>query len=78
MTLRAHVIGSGPNGLTAAAILAENGIEVDVYERNEEIGGAAASARAFDGEALIDLGAAAHPLPTAARRSGTWTCKATA
>lgn len=61
MTLRAHVIGSGPNGLTAAAILAENGIEVDVYERNKEIGGAAASTRAFDGEALIDLGAAAHP-----------------
>lgn len=62
MTLRAYVNGSGTKRLTAAAILAENSVEVDVFERNEEVGGAAATARAFDGEDLIDLGAAAHPI----------------
>ena len=61
MTVRANVVGAGPNGLTAAAILAEHGVQVEVFERNEAVGGAAASSPAFDGQAIVDLGAAAHP-----------------
>ncbi|MDN5732181.1 MAG: FAD-dependent oxidoreductase, partial [Yaniella sp.] len=41
---RAIVVGSGPNGLTTAALLARDGWQVDVYERNAHPGGAAASA----------------------------------
>ena len=41
---RAAVVGSGPNGLTAAALLARDGWAVDVYESNSRPGGAATSA----------------------------------
>ncbi len=57
----AVVVGAGPNGLTAAAVLSRAGLEVTVLERLATIGGAVASAPAFGDQALIDLGAAAHP-----------------
>ncbi|MCH1881423.1 NAD(P)/FAD-dependent oxidoreductase [Agrococcus sp. ARC_14] len=57
----AVIVGAGPNGLTAAAVLARAGLEVTVVERLDGIGGAAASATAFDDQATIDLGAAGHP-----------------
>ena len=41
---RAAVVGAGPNGLTAAAVLARQGWQVDVYERADVVGGAASSA----------------------------------
>lgn len=56
-----NVVGSGPNGLTAAAVLAGYGFEVNVYERNQQIGGAAASASTLGAGTITDLGAAAHP-----------------
>ena len=62
---RAVVVGGGPNGLTAAAVLARAGWEVDVYERAGVIGGAAASAPALGEGTIVDLGAAGHPFGAA-------------
>lgn len=59
---RAIIVGSGPNGLTAAAFLARAGWEVDIYERNPFPGGAAASTDQVLGPGtIVDLGAAGHP-----------------
>ena len=43
------IIGSGHNALVAACYLAQAGKKVLILEKNEEIGGATASVRAFDG-----------------------------
>ena len=48
------VAGAGHNGLTAASYLARAGRRVRVLERRDEVGGAAVSARAFDGVGLDD------------------------
>ena len=64
-TRRAVVVGSGPNGLTAAALLARDGWQVDVYERNAHPGGAAASASTLGPGTVVDLGAAGHPFGVA-------------
>lgn len=58
-------MGSGPNGLTAAALLAREGWAVDVLERNALPGGACASAPVLGEGTVVDLGAAAHPLGVA-------------
>jgi len=58
---RAVVVGAGPNGLTAAALLAREGWEVDVYERHHAPGGASASAPLLGRGTVVDLGAAGHP-----------------
>ncbi len=62
---RAVIVGSGPNGLTAAAYLAREGWQVDVFERNAHPGGAAASADLLGEGTIVDLGAAAHPFGAA-------------
>lgn len=58
---RAAIVGSGPNGLTAAAVLARAGWQVDVYERNAAPGGAARSQDTLGPGTIVDLGAAGHP-----------------
>lgn len=62
---RVAVIGSGPNGLTAAARLATEGWKVDVYERSSTPGGAAASSNHIFANSIVDLGAAGHPFGVA-------------
>jgi phytoene dehydrogenase-like protein len=61
MTRTAIVVGAGPNGLAAAARLAEHGVQVTVYEQAGQVGGAARSADTLGPGTMVDLGAAAHP-----------------
>jgi phytoene dehydrogenase-like protein len=42
--LTATVIGSGPNGLSAAIVLAAAGLDTTVFRRTTQIGGAWSSA----------------------------------
>ena len=62
---RAVIVGAGPNGLTAAARLANAGWSVDIYERASRAGGAAASSTEIFPGTIVDLGAAGHPFGVA-------------
>ena len=61
-TKRASIIGSGPNGLAAAIVLAQAGLNVDVYEAEAEPGGAARTLPLTLPGFLHDFGSAVHPL----------------
>lgn len=59
---RAIVIGSGPNGLAAAIVLARAGLPVDVFEAEAEPGGATRTLPLTLPGFLHDFGSAVHPL----------------
>jgi len=61
----AVVIGSGPNGLSAAILLARAGYRVTVYEANEQIGGGARSAELTLPGFVHDVCSAVHPMAAA-------------
>jgi phytoene dehydrogenase-like protein len=61
----AVVVGSGPNGLTAAALLARKGVEVTVIEAAEVIGGGSRTAELTLPGVLHDSCAAIHPMGVA-------------
>lgn len=59
---RAQVIGSGPNGLAAAIVLAQAGRKVDVYEAEAQSGGAARTMELTLPGFHHDFGSAVHPM----------------
>jgi phytoene dehydrogenase-like protein len=61
----AHIIGSGPNGLAAAIVLAAAGLRVQVFEAQPEPGGAARTLPLTLPDFLHDFGSAVHPLAAA-------------
>ncbi|ROQ15514.1 phytoene dehydrogenase-like protein [Rathayibacter sp. PhB93] len=61
----AVVVGSGPNGLSAAVTLARAGLSVAVYERNETLGGGARTAELTLPGFHHDIGSAVHPMALA-------------
>ncbi len=58
----AIVIGSGPNGLTAAAVLAGHGLQVLVIEARDELGGGARTAELTLPGYLHDVCSAVHTM----------------
>src|SRR5438132_1332010 len=65
MSTDAVVVGSGPNGLSAAIELARNGRSVTVVEANETIGGGCRSAELTLPGFVHDLCSAFHPMGAA-------------
>jgi len=61
----AIVVGSGPNGLSAAIVLARAGLSVLVREANPTIGGGARSSQLTLPGFLHDVGSAVHPMALA-------------
>jgi phytoene dehydrogenase-like protein len=59
---RALVIGSGPNGLAAAIVLAQAGLAVDVFEAEPDPGGATRTLPLTLPGFLHDFGSAVHPM----------------
>jgi phytoene dehydrogenase-like protein len=64
-TLTASVIGSGPNGLSAAIVLAASGLATTVFERNAQIGGACSTAETTLPGFRQDLGSSVYPMGVA-------------
>jgi phytoene dehydrogenase-like protein len=62
----AIVVGSGPNGLACAAILAKRGVEVTVIEAETRIGGGTRSSELTIPGLLHDECAATHPMAVSA------------
>jgi phytoene dehydrogenase-like protein len=61
-TLKATVIGAGPNGLSAAIVLAQAGLQVEVFEAEPIPGGAARTMELTLPGFLHDFGSAVHPM----------------
>lgn len=62
---RAIVVGSGPNGLAAAIVLAQAGLVVDVYEAEADPGGGCRTLPLTLPGYLHDFGSAVHPMAAA-------------
>ena len=63
--LTATIIGSGPNGLSAAIVLAAAGLATTVLERNRQIGGACSTAETTLPNFRQDLGSSVYPMGVA-------------
>jgi phytoene dehydrogenase-like protein len=60
--MRANVIGAGPNGLSAAVVLAEAGLQVEVFEGEAQPGGAARTMELTLPGFHHDFGSSVYPL----------------
>ncbi|WP_414939769.1 NAD(P)-binding protein [Amycolatopsis sp. cmx-11-51] len=61
MPIDVSVVGSGPNGLTAAVLLVRAGLSVEIHEAADEIGGGTRTASLFDDYVRHDICATGHP-----------------
>jgi phytoene dehydrogenase-like protein len=59
---RANIIGSGPNGLSAAIVLAQAGLDVEVFEAEAVPGGGARTLPLTLPGFMHDFGSAVHPM----------------
>lgn len=59
----AIVIGAGHNGLTAGAVMARNGMRVVVVEKNQYVGGMAATTELIRGYRYEIAGSVLFPVP---------------
>lgn len=59
------VVGAGPNGLAAAAVLARAGLSVEVYEAAEAIGGGTRTTELMRPGHFHDVCSAVHPMAVA-------------
>ncbi|MEU7061012.1 NAD(P)/FAD-dependent oxidoreductase [Streptomyces sp. NPDC046197] len=59
------IVGTGPNGLAAAVVLARAGLRVDLHEGAETLGGGLRTAPLFDSGVLHDVCSAVHPMAAA-------------
>jgi phytoene dehydrogenase-like protein len=62
---KAVVIGSGPNGLAAAIVLAQAGLQVEVHEAEQQPGGGARTMELTLPGFHHDFGSAVHPMAAA-------------
>jgi len=62
---QAAVVGSGPNGLAAAIVLAQAALDVEVFEAQPQPGGGARTADITEPGFHHDLGSAVHPFAAA-------------
>jgi len=65
MSIDVSVVGSGPNGLAAAVLLARAGLSVEVHEAADGIGGGTRTAPLFDDDVRHDICATGHPMAAA-------------
>ncbi|MFE1872679.1 phytoene desaturase family protein [Streptomyces sp. NPDC059496] len=67
MTADVVVVGTGPNGLSAAVTMARAGLSVELYEAAPEIGGGLRTKALFRDDVVHDICSAVHPMAATSR-----------